>query len=133
MKKQILLPTSVFRELYQTFKVHRVILSRALKYERNSKRDQMLRAAALQRGGFIWTGIPAPTRYMPDVDTQLDRANGYLRQSFGGRVELSLNLPTNLATISVDGNTVAEFTDMTISTWGNVLYSMQQMYNQLNA
>ena len=56
MRKQILLPPSVFRELYQTFKVHRVILSRALKYERNSKRDQMLRAAALERGGLIYTG-----------------------------------------------------------------------------
>ena len=60
MRKQILLPPSVFRELYQTFKVHRVILSRALKYERNSKRDQMLRAAALERGGLIYTGERAP-------------------------------------------------------------------------
>ena len=95
MRKQILLPPSVFRELYQTFKVHRVILSRALKYERNSKRDQMLRAAALERGGLIYTGERAPQGYCPNVETRHN--------------------------------------DMTVATWGDVLYSLQKIYNQLNA
>ena len=47
MTRQILLPASVLREMRETFKVGRNILRRALNYERNSKRDQMLRAAAL--------------------------------------------------------------------------------------
>lgn len=87
MRKQILLPPSVFRELYQTFKVHRVILSRALKYERNSKRDQMLRAAALERGGLIYTGERAPQGYCPNVETRHDHVRGNdvskLRRSSG--------------------------------------------------
>lgn len=32
MKKQILLPQDVLRELRETFKVHQVVLNRALRY-----------------------------------------------------------------------------------------------------
>lgn len=133
MRKQILLPPPVFRELHQTFKVHRVILSRALKYERNSKRDRMLRAAALERGGLIYTGERAPQGYCPNVDTQFDHARGIMYQSFGDRVALEVSLKGNAATIIIDHEPVATFNDMTVATWGDVLYSLQKIYNQLNA
>ena len=125
MRKQILLPPSVFRELYQTFKVHRVILSRALKYERNSKRDQ--------RGGLIYTGERAPQGYCPNVETRHDHVRGMMYQNFGDRVELQVNRETNAATIIIDHEPVATFNDMTVATWGDVLYSLQKIYNQLNA
>nr|DAY98582.1 MAG TPA: hypothetical protein [Caudoviricetes sp.] len=133
MRKQILLPRSVFRELHQTFKVHRVILSRALKYERNSKRDRMLRAAALERGGLIYTGERAPQGYCPNVETRHDHVRGMMYQNFGDRVELQVNRETNAATIIIDHEPVATFNDMTVATWGDVLYSLQKIYNQLNA
>lgn len=133
MKKQILLPTAVRREIRETFKVHLVILERALKYERNSKRDKMLRTAALERGGLIYTGVQAPAGYMPDVETRFDHVAGVMHQTFRSRVQLSVNLKENIAAIYVDGQQVVRFDDMTTASWGNVLYSLQQMYNQLNS
>lgn len=56
MTRQILLPASVLREMRETFKVGRNVLRRALNYERNSDRAKALRAAALERGGLIYTG-----------------------------------------------------------------------------
>lgn len=128
MKKQILLPSQVFTQLHREFGVHRVVLNRALKFEHNSKRDRLLRVEALKRGGLIYTGVNAP-----DVDTYFDHAQGVMRQFFGNRVELCVSRETNNAKIIIDGNTVATFDDMTLGNWSNVLYSLQQIYNQLNA
>lgn len=133
MRKQILLPASVFRELRGDFKVHSVILGRALKYERNSKRDQMLRAAALERGGLIYTGERAPKGYCLNVETQHDQERDMMIQNFGDRVELQVNMKTNVAAIIIDRRPVATFDDMTLAAWGDVLYSLQKIYNQLNA
>ncbi|MEG1842547.1 MAG: hypothetical protein RR221_07540 [Alistipes sp.] len=133
MEKQILLPAAARRELVVTFKSSRCELGRALTYTVNSKRAKVLRAAALQRGGLIYTNEQAPQGYCPNVETIHDHRQGIMYQSFGGRVELQVNRATNAATIVIDGATVATFNDMTLSTWGNVLYSLQQIYNQLNA
>ena len=103
--KQILLPTTVRMEMVKTFKITRSTLDRALKYKGNSARDNMLRKAAFQRGGVIYLGITAPKGYLPDVDTTFE--NGCMRQKF------------------------ASFDDLTVSTWGNMLYSLQTIYNRL--
>lgn len=54
-------------------------------------------------------------------------------QSFGDRVALEVSLKGNAATIIIDHEPVATFNDMTVATWGDVLYSLQKIYNQLNA
>jgi hypothetical protein len=54
-------------------------------------------------------------------------------QNFGDRVELQVNRETNAATIIIDHEPVVTFNDMTVATWGDVLYSLQKIYNQLNA
>lgn len=133
MTRQILLPASVLREMRETFKVGRNILRRALNYERNSKRDQMLRAAALECGGLIYTGEHASKGYCPNVETTHDHAQRMMIQRFGDRVELHVNRDTNAAAIIIDHQPVATFHDMTLTTWGDVLYSLQKIYNQLNA
>lgn len=56
MIKQILLPTPVKAEMVRTFKITRATLDRALKYTINSSHANMLRAAAIQRGGRLFTG-----------------------------------------------------------------------------
>lgn len=116
MTKQILLPSDTLRELRETFKVHAVVLNRALKFERNSKRDKMLRAAALQRGGLVFT----------------NESTSQVFANFGERVELELCRP-NIARVIIDGKTVATFSEITPSNWSNVLSSLQQIYYQLNA
>ena len=95
MTKQILLPASVLREMREKFKVGRNDLRRALNYERNSDRARMLRAAALERGGLIYTGERAPKGYCPSVETRHDQVRGMMYQTFGGRVELQVSRETN--------------------------------------
>lgn len=56
MAKQILLPTAVKAELVKTFHITRATLDRALKYSINSSHANMLRTAAIQRGGRVFTG-----------------------------------------------------------------------------
>lgn len=131
MKKQILLPPAELRKLRESFKVGRNDLRRALNYERNSDKARMLRAAALEHGGLIYTGEHAPKGYCPNVETRHEQ--GVMYQTFGNRVELQVNRETNIATIIIDGNKVASFGDMTLGTWGDVLFSLQKIYNQLNA
>lgn len=133
MEKQILLPNAVKQEMEATFKVNRMTLYRALTYKRNSGRSKMLRVAALERGGMIYTGAHAPAGFIPNVETEHDHANRIMRQRFGSRVELHVSRATNAATIIIDGEPVATFNDMTIRSWGDVLYSLQQIYNELNA
>lgn len=133
MEKQILLPPAVKREMLNTFKASRSELGRALTYKRNSSRAKVLRAAALQRGGLIYTGMNAPQGFCPSVETMHDHINGLILQNFGERIELQISRRTNAAKVIIDGQTVATFNDMTISSWGNVLYSLQHIYNQLNA
>jgi hypothetical protein len=58
---------------------------------------------------------------------------GMMHQSFGDRVELQVNLKTNATTIIIDHEHVATFDDMTAGAWGDVLFSLQRIYNQLNA
>ena len=129
MTRQILLPTSVRMEMVKTFKITRSTLDRALKYKGNSARDNMLRNAAFQRGGVIYLGITAPKGYLPDVDTTFE--NGCMRQRFGRRIEVVVHLGSNRTTIHIDGQRVASFDDLTVSTWGNMLYSLQLIYNRL--
>lgn len=117
----------------EKFKVGRNDLRRALNYERNSDRARMLRAAALKRGGLIFTGERAPQGYCPNVETRHDQVRGMMYQTFGDRVELQVSRETNAATIIIDNEPVATFNDMTLDTWGDVLYSLQKIYNQLNA
>lgn len=93
----------------------------------------MLRAAALKRGGLIFTGERAPQGYCPNVETRHDQVRGMMYQTFGDRVELQVSRETNAATIIIDNEPVATFNDMTLDTWGDVLYSLQKIYNQLNA
>lgn len=116
-------------EMVRTFKITRSTLDRALKYTGKSARDNMLRKAALQRGGLIYLGVPAPNGYLPEVATSFE--NGYMRQRFGERLEVILHLESNRAILKIDGQEAAKFDGLTVGAWGNMLYSLQQIYNKL--
>lgn len=132
MSKQILLPDSIKQELNQTFKAGRNELNRALTYAINSDRAKMLRAAALVRGGLIFTGSHAPNGYCPDVATTYDHAKGLMSQSFGSRLKLDVWQDANRADIVLDGEQIATLDNMTLVSWGNALYSLQLIYDKLN-
>lgn len=69
MAKQILLPVPVKAEMLESFKVSRMTLYRALMYAHpKSPQENMLRAAAIQRGGRIFTGQVAEPEVQHVVD-----------------------------------------------------------------
>lgn len=131
MSKQILLPVSVKAEIVRTFKTDRSTLHRALNYSIDSPTARMLRAAALERGGLIYRGHRAPAGSRPDVETSFDRSRNVLRQAFGRRMSVEVDLNTNRAVLFVDSQDVAHFEQVTANDWGDVLYSLQQLYNRL--
>ena len=67
MRKQILLPPSVFRELYQNFQGSQGDSQSSAKVRTQQQNAiQMLRAAALERGGLIYTGERATARLLSE-------------------------------------------------------------------
>ncbi len=132
MDRQILIPTQIRKELDAKFKCKRNELSRALAYERNSSRAKMLRIAALEAGGVIYTGAHAPNGFCPDVETIYYHKIPMMRQRFGAWVELLVSRETNAAVIIVNGEPVAKLDGLTLRSWGDALYALQQIYNQLN-
>lgn len=91
----------------------------------------MLRRAAIEDGGLIFTGERKPQGFMPDVDTRFDHAAGVTYQKFGERVELQITRPGSSAKIFIDGELAATFDRLTMGDWGKVVYSLQQLYNEL--
>ena len=133
MERQILLPKAKSRVIKRMFGISDVIIGRALKYERNSARDQRIREAALNEGGLIFTGTPAPANFASDVVTHHDEVNKTINQSLGDRLQLIISKVDSSAKLLLDGEQIATFQQVTLSGWGTILYSMQQIYNQLLA
>lgn len=53
---EIMLPQKEKRELREDFKVSKVTLWKALTYQSDSTKAQMLRKAAMERGGKVYNG-----------------------------------------------------------------------------
>ena len=133
MNKQILIPAKTRTEMLHTFKVGRNTLRRALMYEVNSPKAKMLRAAALERGGLIYTDEVRELAIRDeDVVTEFDHTAGFMYQTFFKKVFLALNMRTGDTSLSVDGEKIVEFGNMGVAKWANVLYCVQQVDNQLN-
>lgn len=132
MEQQILLPAANRRVIKKTFGISDVIIGRALKFERNSARDKRIRAAALKMGGLIFTGTPAPGNFVPNVATYHNEGDNTIHQALGDRMELVISKTDSSARLIIDGETTATFEAVTMSSWGSILFAMQQVYNQLS-
>ena len=131
MAKQILLPTEVRTQIATTFKISRTALERALKYQGNSSRDRMLRAAALERGGVTYLGESASNGFMPKVET----VGNYrvLTQRLTDRVALRINRETDTVSLLIDGQEAMTQKEVTLKQWGDILYSLRHLYDKLNS
>ena len=130
MEKQILLPTSVKREMLTTFGVGRDKLRDALTYKVNTPRAKMLRAAAFQRGGVVYTGETAPAGVTPKVKTS---TNGEIvTQLLGERVVLYINKRLNKVRLFINNEDIFTEENVTIQHWGDMLYSLRSLYEKLN-
>ena len=131
MAKQILLPTEVRTQIATTFKISRTALERALKYQGNSSRDRMLRAAALERGGVAYLGESVSNGFMPKVET----VGNYrvLTQRLTDRVALRINRETDTVSLLIDGQEAMTQKEVTLKQWGDILYSLRHLYDKLNS
>lgn len=130
MNKQILLPTKVKSELGRTFKIDRMAVGRALKYECHSQRARMLRTAALERGGLIYNG-PVPAEFVPQCNTEFDHQKKVVIQKFGNSATVTISKTT--ATVELPGCEKITIEGITNANWNALLFGVQQIVNQLNA
>lgn len=132
MEKQILLPIAVLRELKDTFKVGRNDLRRALNYERNSSRARMLRCAALERGGLIYTeGVNRRNSDFFQKEGDWQEGNKISRL-FKNGVEIQLDNEMQRLTISQKGEVVLTVCDLDAAAWKEILHFVQKIYNYWN-
>ena len=131
MEKQILLPMKVKQEMMRTFGVGRKVLGTALKYQNDSNNAKMLRAAALQRGGVVYTGESAPAGFVPKIKTS---ATGeIMTQLLGECIVLCTNKKLNRVRLFINNEEVLVEENVTIRHWGDMLYSLRSLYEKLNA
>lgn len=131
MSKQILLPTAVLTEMRKKFKTTTVTLWSALTFKTQSPFAKMLRAAALQRGGQIFTG-PVPERFVADCETIFDHENQKIIQKFGGDITVEISQTERSAAICDQHGQVIVIKDMTMDKWNRLLYGLQLIIAQLN-
>lgn len=132
MEKQILLPVIVLRELKDTFKVGRNDLRRALNYERNSRRAKMLRSAALERGGLIYTkeGAGEGCHW---VSVEGGTENGRrIYRLFNQGMELEVDCGMERLTVK-SGEIVCVVCDINAGIWKEVLCFVQKVHNGWNS
>ena len=124
MEKQILLPPEVKKEMIKTFGVNEMALSRAFRFVLKTPKARMLRAAAIQRGGFIYVHRPVPQGWVPNVETIND--GDVMIQVLNERVQLKIDKTKNSLSLIVDGAEILIEENVTIQRWGEILYTLQQ-------
>jgi hypothetical protein len=129
MGKHIYVPDNVKRELIDMFSTNKMTLWNALNFVSDSGFARTLRAAALQRGGLIYTG-QIPDGYLPDINAEHDRQKGIVIQSFGDQARITIS--KSQATIEVEGCNPVVIDNVTTGNWMQLLYGVQIVVNNLN-
>lgn len=129
MDKQIILSDEKKRELAATFGYSRQTVWAALKYRTKSPVANMLRKAALERGG-----IPIgenTDKITPDFETRFLTAEQLMVQQFTPRVQLVADLSTGEVKTYVDGEIVETYPNPKISELLTIQENVQHIANQL--
>ena len=132
MNKQILIPDAVKREMNKTFQLSENALNRALQYKVNSSKARMIRAAALERGGLIYLDKPMPIGNAPVWSTIFDHDKGRIVQDFDKGLQLTLSTETGVGILTLNGEEIARFEDVTTKKWSHLVANVQLIHNRLN-
>ena len=110
MSKEILVPSDVKKQLAADFKTSNVSVWKALTYQTDSSFANMIRVAALERGGRIYDGTPDPSRlnFIADCETSFDTANHLMIQIFSERVKIIADMANNKVTVYIDNEPKVE-------------------------
>lgn len=91
MSKQILIPTKTRSEMLRTLKVGRNTLRRALMFEVNSEKAKLLREAALERGGLVYSDDVAE---LSETDVKTTFSARQMSQIFFGKIHVVVDFKT---------------------------------------
>lgn len=130
MSKQIFLSTEKKREIAKTFKVSRQTVWYALTFRTQSGVADMLRAAALQRGGVL---LNCNDGFEPHLkfDTYFNEVPRQMVQVFSPRVRMVVNLDKGAIIIEVDGKVAKSFDDVPIKELHIIQAEAQEIVNNL--
>lgn len=130
MKKQIFLSAEKKREMAKTFKVTRQTVWYALTFRTKGGFADMLRAAALQRGGVL---LNCDGEFEPNLkfDTYFKEVPRQMVQVFSPRVKMVGDLENGGITIVVDGEVTKSFCDVAVKELPLVQAEAQEIVNCL--
>lgn len=131
MNKQIILSIDKKKELATMFGFSRQTIWAALHFRTNSRKANMIRAAALQRGGILIGGTKCVNGITPNVTTEFNTSEKLMVQTFTERVKLVADLASGLVNVYADGEVVDSYPDPCISQLLVIQKKVQHIANQL--
>lgn len=132
IKQQILLPTSVKKEMIETFKTTKETLWAALNFVTNSSFANLLRTAAYERGGALYTGPKYGDDFIPQCETTFETAARMIIQSFGHGVRLVANLANGEVAFYVDGDLKTTYENASVKEFGEIQMMAQDLADELS-
>lgn len=125
----IILPSSGISKLAKDFKVSREWVGKALRGKANSPMGNMLRKAALERGGKLFREVTAPEGYVPECETTFDTAARTMTQVFSDRVRLVADLATGTVELFIDGKVQQTHQSVTLQQLADIQATAEQTAN----
>ena len=132
--KEIMLPAEVKKSLERDFGVSGVTVWKALTFSSTQGKSNLLRKAALERGGRIYDGTPSPESWAPDCKTTHQNSDQTMTQTFSDRVKIVADFKNDKVGVYVDGDVkVSEsLSAMSIPEFMKLQVHAQEAANQLN-
>jgi hypothetical protein len=130
--KQIFLPTEVKKELMKDFKTNKVTLWNALTFKTNSSFANMLRKAALERGGVLYGDSKRKEGYTPTCDTDFNTAAHTMIQRFGERVKLIASTVSGSVQVFVDEELKVSYDIKTLEELGEIQTNVEALAGELS-
>lgn len=100
--KEIMLPSEVKKGLEKDFGVSGVTVWKALNFETSQGKANLIRKAALERGGRIYDGSPSSESWAPDCETTHQTADQTMTQVFSDRVKIIADFKNGKVAVYVD-------------------------------
>ena len=102
--KEIMLPSEVKKGLEKDFGVSGVTVWKALNFETTQGKANLIRKAALERGGRIYDGSPSSESWAPDCETTHQTAEQTMTQVFSDRVKIIADFKNGKVAVYVDND-----------------------------
>ncbi|MDH6357213.1 hypothetical protein [Parabacteroides sp. PF5-9] len=130
MDRQIILSDEKKREITDTFGYSRQTVWAALHYKTKSPVANMIRKAALERGGILIGETKCPDGITPHFETVFHTAENLMVQTFSDRVKLVADLTTGLVTVYTDEEVVDTYDNPQITELSAIQQNVQHLANQ---